>query len=84
MIADALRRTMLRTPEEALQAALAAAKRRFQSFNGEPVKVVHIDGKQRGTIKRIAIDSGVVRLIIATEDNRELSELPGYWSRSSL
>jgi len=80
MIADALRRDMLRTPEQAMQAALAAAHKRF-NIGG---RVVHMDGQQRGTLRDITVDEGVVRLVIVTDENQVVRALPDYWSRSSL
>lgn len=75
---------MLRTPQQALEAAMAAAHKRFRSFNGESVRVVHMDGAQRGTLRDIVVEDGVVRLVIVTDDNRVERALPGYWARSSL
>lgn len=80
MIANALTRMPLRTPAEALEAALAAAHRRL-TIGG---RVVHMDGQQRGTLRDIVVESGVVRLVIVTDDNRLVRDMPGYWARSSL
>ncbi len=79
MIADALRRDVLRSPEQALAESLANARRRL------PIgcRVVHMDGRH-GTLRDIRVDGGQVKVIVVTDDNRSLSEMPGYWSRSSL
>jgi hypothetical protein len=80
MIANALSRDVLRTPAQALEAALAAAHRRF-AIGG---RVVHMDGRQRGTLRDIVVEDGVVRLVIVTDENQIVRAMPGYWSRSSL
>lgn len=80
MIANALTRMPLRTPAEALADALAAAHKRFV-IGG---RVVHMDGFRRGTLRDIVVDGGVVRLVIVTDENQVVRELPGFWSRSSL
>jgi hypothetical protein len=68
-----------RTPEEALTESLANARRRL------PIgcRVVHMDGTT-GSLRDIVVDGLQVRLVIVTDDNRQISEMPGYWSRSSL
>lgn len=80
MIADALRRDVFRTEQQALAAALAGAHKRFQIG----ARVVHIDGRQHGTLREIVVEDGVVQLVIATDQNETLRALPGFWSRSSL
>lgn len=70
----------LRTPAEALAAALGAAHKRF-SIHG---RVVHMDGQQRGTLRDIVVDDGEVKLVIVRDDNVLEHARPGYWSRSSL
>lgn len=79
MIADALSRDVLRTPQEALTESLYNARRRL------PIgcRVVHMDGTQ-GTLRDIVTDGMQVMLEIVTDDNKLVREMPGYWHRSAL
>lgn len=79
MIADALRRTVFRTPEQVIAESLANARRRL------PVgcRVIRTDGAQ-GTLTDIVTDRGMVEVVVVTDDNLLIREMPGWWSRSSL